>query len=78
LAGGEVDGFWSKAYGRDVKGNANQAKTAMRQGRRSVCASKSLEAELERLAGMSVEERIRAALTMSHRFSWLQPAPAKK
>jgi hypothetical protein len=61
-----------------VKGNANQAKTAMRQGRRSACASKSLKSELDRLAKMSVEEKINQALTMGRRFSWLKPAPAKK
>jgi hypothetical protein len=61
-----------------VKGTANQAKTAMRQGRRSACASKSLEAELERLSKMSIEEKINQALTMGRRFSWLKPAQAKK
>jgi hypothetical protein len=50
----------------------------MRQGRRSACASKSLEAELERLAKMSIEEKIKEALTMGRRFSWLKPAPTKK
>jgi hypothetical protein len=68
----------AKAYGRDVKQTANKAKTAMRQGRRSACASKSLEAELERLAKMSVEEKINEALTIGRRFSWLKPAPVPK
>jgi hypothetical protein len=41
--------------------------------RRSVSAAESRRHELERLRRMSVEERICASLTMSHRFSWLKP-----
>lgn len=35
----------------------------------------SVGGEEEDQAGMSVEERIHAALTMDRRYSWLKPAP---
>jgi hypothetical protein len=41
--------------------------------RRSKSVSDSRLSELRRLEKMTVEERIRAALTMSRRFSWLKP-----
>jgi len=41
--------------------------------RRSKSAADSRSSELRRLEGMTVEERIHAALTMSRRFSWLKP-----
>jgi hypothetical protein len=41
--------------------------------RRSKSATDSRLSELRRLEGMTVEERIHAALTMSRRFSWLKP-----
>jgi hypothetical protein len=41
--------------------------------RRSKSATDSRLSELRRLEGMTVEERINAALTMSRRFSWLKP-----
>lgn len=43
--------------------------------RRSSSASESRKAEMERIERMTIEERIHAALTMSRRFSWLQPTP---
>lgn len=43
--------------------------------RRSASAKRSLAAEMERVRAMSVEERIKAALSMRERFNWLQPAP---
>lgn len=43
--------------------------------RRSACAAQSRAAELERLRKMSVEERIKMALTLDQRFAWLKPAP---
>jgi ABC-type lipopolysaccharide export system ATPase subunit len=42
--------------------------------RRSKCAAESLQQELARLRQMSVEERIRSALEMDRRFSWIKPA----
>jgi hypothetical protein len=41
--------------------------------RRSKSATHSRLSELRRLEKMTVEERIKAALTMSRRFSWLKP-----
>jgi hypothetical protein len=41
--------------------------------RRSRSAAASRRAEIRRVERMTVEERIRAALTMSRRFAWLQP-----
>lgn len=46
--------------------------------RRSRCASLSLLQEQERLRRLSVAERIRAALSMQSRFSWLKPAPGDR
>ena len=42
--------------------------------RHSRSAAASRRAEMRRIERMTVEERIRAALTMSRRFAWLQPA----
>lgn len=42
--------------------------------RRSRSAAASRRTEMRRIERMTVEERIRAALTMSRRFAWLQPA----
>jgi hypothetical protein len=41
--------------------------------RHSRSAAASRRAEMRRIEGMTVEDRIRAALTMSRRFAWLQP-----
>lgn len=40
--------------------------------RRSVSAEAALRAQQERIEAMSVEERVKAALSMRERFSWLQ------
>jgi hypothetical protein len=45
-----------------------------RRPRRSASADAALAAELERVSAMTIEERIKAALTMKDRFDWLQPA----
>jgi hypothetical protein len=45
------------------------------RARPSGCAAKSRNAELARLRRLSIEERIKAALTMSVRFAWLAPTP---
>jgi len=42
--------------------------------RRSASANASLAAEMERLRQMTIEERIKAALSMRDRFAWLDPA----
>ncbi|MBU6303012.1 MAG: hypothetical protein KGS60_15795 [Verrucomicrobia bacterium] len=49
---------------------------SVRRPRRSACADQSLAAELERVSRMTVEERIKAALSMGDRLAWLNPAPA--
>ena len=40
--------------------------------RRSSCAEASLRAEMERVDRMTIEERVKAALSMGHRFSWIK------
>lgn len=40
---------------------------------RSKCANESRQQELERLRRMSIEERVRAALEMNRRFTWIKP-----
>ena len=42
--------------------------------RHSRSAAASQRAEMRRIERMTVEERMGAALTMSRRFAWLQPA----
>jgi len=41
--------------------------------RPSACARQSRQHELERLRRMSVEDRIKAALSIGERFAWLKP-----
>jgi hypothetical protein len=50
----------------------------IRRPRRSVSADAALAAELERVSAMTIEERVKAALTMRDRFGWLQPAAGKR
>lgn len=40
--------------------------------RRSACAEASLRAEIERVGRMTIEERVKAALSMGQRFSWVK------
>ena len=40
--------------------------------RRSSCADASLRAEMERVDQMTIEERVKAALSMGQRFSWIK------
>jgi len=47
-------------------------------GRASLCANASLQAEIERVRSMSVEDRILSALAMGSKFTWLQPTAIKK
>ena len=46
--------------------------------RRSACADASLRAELERVDRMTIEERIKAALSMRERFAWIEPSRKTK
>jgi hypothetical protein len=46
--------------------------------RRSACADASLRAEIERVGRMSIEERVKAALSMRERFAWLTQASKRK
>lgn len=46
--------------------------------RASACAEASLQAEIERVRRMTVEERILAALQLKARFAWLQPSRVEK
>jgi len=50
-----------------------QSEPQRHRPRRSGCAEAALRAEIERVQRMSVEERIKAALSMRQRFSWLHP-----
>jgi hypothetical protein len=45
--------------------------------RPSASHAASLQAEIERVRRMTIEERIKAALGMSARFAELRPAPSK-
>ena len=42
------------------------------QARRSACADAALRAEMKRVEKMTVEERIKAALSLGRRFSLIQ------
>ena len=44
----------------------------------SHCAAQSRARELERLRSLSVEERIRLALTMDRRFAWMSPVVSEQ
>ncbi|MBX3744748.1 MAG: hypothetical protein KF833_05515 [Verrucomicrobiae bacterium] len=48
---------------------------AMHRPRVSRVAQASLQAEIERVAAMTIEERVRAALSMGDRFAWISPVP---
>jgi hypothetical protein len=43
--------------------------------RKSQSAQQSFTEEVNRLHGMSIEERVLEALGMNQRFSWLNPTP---
>ncbi len=46
--------------------------------RRSACAEAAFRAQQERIDRMTVEERVKAALSMRERFAWLQPVSKEK
>lgn len=48
---------------------------AMHRPRVSRVTRPSLQAEIDRVARMSIEERVRAALSMTNRFAWISSAP---
>jgi hypothetical protein len=45
--------------------------------RHSASANAALEAELKRIGQMTIEERIKAALSFHDRFAWLPAAKSK-
>jgi len=49
-----------------------EIKSDKRQARRSACADAALRAEMKRVEKMTVEERIKAALSLGRRFSLIQ------
>lgn len=46
--------------------------------RRSASADAAFLSEMARVKGMSIEERVQAALFMRERFAWLQPVSKDK
>ncbi len=54
------------------------ASPGMPQARRSACADSALRAEIKRIAKMTVEERVKAALSLGRRFSAIQPSSEGK
>lgn len=46
--------------------------------RRSASAGSALRAEIERVSRMSIEERVKAALSMRKRFAWIEPVTKPK
>lgn len=47
-------------------------RTRPHRPRRSDCAQASLRAEIERVDRMTIEERVKAALSMGQWFSWIK------
>lgn len=41
--------------------------------RRSASADAALRAEIERVSRISIEDRVKAALSMKEKFAWLTP-----
>ncbi len=52
---------------------AQTALAPVQPSRRNVSANRSRRFELERLRRMSIETRIKAALSMDTRYAWLKP-----
>jgi hypothetical protein len=46
--------------------------------RKSASADSALRAEIERVSRMSIEERVKAALSMRKRFAWIDPVTKPK
>ncbi len=53
--------------------NESMTSSYPRRQKRSACANLSLAQEQARVRGMSVEARMKAALTMKSRFAWINP-----
>lgn len=49
----------------------SETKSDFPRQRRSACADAALRAEIERVRQMTIEERVKAALSIHERFSWL-------
>ena len=56
----------------------SEAKSEFPRRRRSASADAALKAELARVEKMTVEERIKVALSIRERFPWLTPATKTK
>ena len=56
---------------------AMAAEDSFPRRRRSASHAASLQAEIERVRRMTIEERIKASLGMASRFAELRPAPRK-
>ena len=54
-------------------GRMPQSEMEIPRRRRSACADAALRAELERILRMTIEERVKAALSMQELFAWLNP-----
>lgn len=46
--------------------------------RPSRCAEAALRAEIKRVHGMTMEERVREALSLRNHLSWISPEPKTK
>ena len=60
---------WQKGHA----GCMPQSEMEIPRRRRSACADAALRAELERIVRMTIEERVKAALSMQELFAWLNP-----
>lgn len=56
----------------------SEANSEIPRRRRSACADAAFRAELARVEQMTVEERVKAALSIRERFAWLKPATKSK
>jgi hypothetical protein len=54
-------------------GRMSESEMEVPRRRRSACADAAQRAELERIKRMTIEERVKAALSMRERFAWLKP-----
>jgi len=55
-----------------------KAKSHLSHSRKSVSGQAADRAQQDRIRRMSVEDRIKEALTIGDRFTWLKPAPKRK
>lgn len=45
----------------------------IKNGRKSACSDAAQRAQLQQINRMTIEERVKAALSMRERFTWLKP-----